>query len=335
MTEPAITLAEVRKALATLKRQGHPDPGVHRIRAHLGRGSVTTINKYKHAILLEESKQLLPGTRKPIPDPITELAARIWEELHGAIDTVDDEREQATAAALADMQREMDSLRDTLARETARAQQMQRDLATAAEQQRETAAALDKAHTEIQRTRHTLELRDQTVAHLQEQIETLRADLVSQGKQAVERETSLKRELDNVLAERRGDQQQAEAQRANLQDQISAWQRQFEQQHRYFEGQIASRDQQTTALRQDIASLTEDKARLADALQHAKERANELEIQLQVQIESRDDMRKARDNAAEALLRSEAQHAQERTSMEQTFAELRETITVLRQQIQS
>ena len=94
MSRPAtVTLDEVRAAIEALKAQGVPDPGVHRIRALIGHGSVTTINKLKHQIHTEDLNRLLPGTTKPMPDPITEAAANLWEALNAEIDRIDSQRE--------------------------------------------------------------------------------------------------------------------------------------------------------------------------------------------------------------------------------------------------
>ncbi len=41
---------------------------------------------------MELTERVMPGKNKPIPDPITQRAAELWEELLGAMEKIDQQR---------------------------------------------------------------------------------------------------------------------------------------------------------------------------------------------------------------------------------------------------
>ncbi|MCP4409884.1 MAG: hypothetical protein GY807_19500, partial [Gammaproteobacteria bacterium] len=49
---PALKISrdQVADAIRTLTHQGIPDPGVHRLRRFIGRGSITTIARFKNEL---------------------------------------------------------------------------------------------------------------------------------------------------------------------------------------------------------------------------------------------------------------------------------------------
>lgn len=329
MAGPSITIDDVREALEALKRQGVPDPGVHRIRAHLGRGSVTTINKYKHQIRLAEAERLLPAIQKPIPDPITELAARTWEELLGALDQIDAEREQETAAALAAMQQELDAANsaEREARDQARA--LQQALEATEASRDEIAAQRDATLADLKEARHTLALREQSIAHLNTQIDTLREDLVAQGRQAAERETELRRALDTAREERLAERREAETERAALRDQVKSWRDQFEQQHQYFESQLKARDEQLAALRAELKALEQAHRQLDASLDDAESRNRELAAAVAQVTAERDTARQAQTHAERERAQAIEETERQRIQFEGMLADLRATIAAL------
>jgi alanyl-tRNA synthetase len=133
---PSVSLDDVRGAIEVLKAQGVPDPGVHRIRALLGRGSVTTINAHKHRLRLDALERVLPGTRTRIPDPVTELAAQLWTQLNDQVDRVDAQREAEVNEALAQQKAAFADLQAAHAALQAETEQQAQQLATAQAQDR-------------------------------------------------------------------------------------------------------------------------------------------------------------------------------------------------------
>jgi len=174
--QSAVTVDEVKEAIAALKAQGAPDPGVHRIRAYLGRGSVTTINKHKHTLRARALERVLPGTRKPIPDPITERVAEIWSDLNDEIDRLEQvrfdearqdlEAEKARYTALEQAHQELAAQQEDVKKQLASVEHALSDSTTGNAQLRETIAVLQQGLAESK----------QTHAQTQQQLERARED---------------------------------------------------------------------------------------------------------------------------------------------------------------
>lgn len=110
MKATPLTIDDVRQAIQILRAEGVPDPGVHRIRAYLGRGSVTTINNFKHAIRLQLQSSVMPGSDKPIPDPVTEMVTKVWSSMIHEVDLIEKQREDEISRELVDLKKRFDEL---------------------------------------------------------------------------------------------------------------------------------------------------------------------------------------------------------------------------------
>lgn len=261
---PSVSLDDVRGAIEVLKAQGVPDPGVHRIRALLGRGSVTTINAHKHRLRLDALERVLPGTRTRIPDPVTELAAQLWTQLNDQVDRVDAQREAEVNEALAQQKAAFADLQAAHAALQAETEQQAQQLATAQAQIAELTDARDAAQAAQQTAAHALEVLEAQQRTLAQERDSLKATLTLQAKHAGEREEALKQKLGEAQAQRLEERAQAEAERERLQADVAQWRGQAAQQHAYLTGQLAEQKTEVTQLRDAL-----------DAAQRAEKAHNE------------------------------------------------------------
>lgn len=193
-----VTVEEVRGAIEALKAQGVPDPGVHRIRALIGHGSVTTINKLKHQIRTEDLKRLLPGTTKPMPDPITEAAADLWIQLNAEIDLVEEVRKKEIDEELSELQlkyagllTEHEALQTAVAEKNRRLEQLATELSEVRGRESSAQETIHKLNTEL------LLIQEQNKA-LQFQIDAGKENLMAQAAQHKLKEQKLQDEINRL-----------------------------------------------------------------------------------------------------------------------------------------
>ncbi|RMF14117.1 MAG: DNA-binding protein [Alphaproteobacteria bacterium] len=298
LSRPAtVTLEEVRAAIETLKAQGVPDPGVHRIRALIGHGSVTTINKLKHQIRAEELNRVLPGTNRRMPDPITDAAARLWEDLNAEIDKIDQQREAEA--------------REELAKLEARHAQTISEKEDLAARLVKVEEALTEAQTQIA---HLTEERDQVTAQrdagrqdnrvLKEQVAAAKNErdhaieqMATLSQRAAEREKELERQIDTIHNERLQERARAEAEHERLEEDVRRWRGMFleiqqdmkrqlearetdlhesQQRIKTLEGELRELRTALEAVRTENAEHREHRARLEQALADAASRLQEI-----------------------------------------------------------
>ncbi|MHB8474210.1 MAG: DNA-binding protein [Gammaproteobacteria bacterium] len=115
MGNTTLTHDDVKRAMTTLRKQGNMDPGVHLIRQHLGRGSVTTISRLKKELAQMDLRETKPGTTTPITDPLTALISNIWESLYADMEIYEAELEKNSAKSVAVLQSTLDQTNKDLA----------------------------------------------------------------------------------------------------------------------------------------------------------------------------------------------------------------------------
>lgn len=261
MSRPsAVTLDEVRTAIDTLKAQGVTDPGVHRIRALIGHGSVTTINKLKHQIRAEELNRMLPGTTKPMPDPITEAAAQLWETLNAEIDRIDQQRE---AEVRDDLEQLNATHEKTLEEKNAlaiRIDELGRQLAEATVQTENLTAERDQ----IAAARDTAQQENRVLQERMAAIEKERDNTIEQmatlSRHTAEREAALGQQIETAQNERLQERAQAEDERKRLEEDVQHWRGQFAQQNTFLSDQIKAREDEIQVLRAQADELQQQRA---------------------------------------------------------------------------
>ena len=295
--QPAVTVDEVKEAIEALKAQGVPDPGVHRIRAYLGRGSVTTINKHKHTLRARALERVLPGTRKPIPDPITERVAEIWSDLNDEIDRLEQvrfdeahqdlEAEKARYTALEQANQELAAQHEDVKKQLASVEHALSDSTTENAQLRETIEALQQE----------LAASKQAHAQTQQQLERAREDtaqevankkeLVAAHARAEENYSVLNQSLREALAQQKDllaqQTQEKEDWRSRYHLMHDDLTQQLQTLKKESETAETAQQQKTTELTQaqrEIDRLKAERSRQEDQVKALAEREAELKRQL-------------------------------------------------------
>ena len=330
MSRPAtVTLDEVRAAIEALKAQGVPDPGVHRIRALIGHGSVTTINKLKHQIHTEDLNRLLPGTTTPMPDPITEAAANLWEALNAEIDRIDSQREDEVQEGMekltAEHQRvlgEKDKLSDQIEHLEMKQAEDAEQIAALTAQHGQAIAERDAARNENQILKERIVGIEKERDHTIEQMSTL-------SQHAAEREKALAQQVEASKKERLAERAQAEAERKRLEEDVQHWRGQFTQQNTFLSDQIKAREEEIRTIRAQVEDLQQQ-------LRKQHEEHETLRAQLAEQREARIRAEQALEDQAQQLkqipaLRDQmARLSQERDSFDASLRQCREELSAAR-----
>ncbi len=128
--KPNLTWEEFLKAYELLVTDKQPEPGIHKIYNYLGKGSVSTITKFKKR-LLEMRKNAVDTSSKALPDPISTAAIKLFNEMSAAID----EKEKALDEDVQKRYQEIDDTLKALKEKNQRAddtiEQLQAQLSTA------------------------------------------------------------------------------------------------------------------------------------------------------------------------------------------------------------
>ena len=330
MSRPAtVTLDEVRAAIEALKAQGVPDPGVHRIRALIGHGSVTTINKLKHQIHTEDLNRLLPGTTKPMPDPITEAAANLWEALNAEIDRIDSQREAEIREGMeklsAEHQRVL-SEKDKLSDQIERLEQQQTE-----DTERISALTAERGQAIAERdaARHENQILQERIIGIEKERDHTIKQLATLSQHAAEREKALAQQVEASKKERLAERAQAEAERKRLEEDVQHWRGQFTQQNTFLSDQIRAREGEIGTIRAQVEDLQQQLRK-----QHEEHEA--LRAQLAEQREARIRAEQALEDQAQQLkqipaLRDQmARLSQERDSFDASLRQCREELSAAR-----
>lgn len=206
MTAATVTKAQVAAALNEFRRQGKPQPGLHRLREVIGHGSLARIKRLRHEIELDRSEQLSPELVKKVPDPVSAAAARVWTEIEAASDDLQAAIEQNLVKAQAVMHEEVAGVRKQLT-------EVRKALQQAEEGRANTEQALSLAETENAR-------RQTELAHAEETVKRLRIELTTQANEAVAREATLNGRLDQEHQRRQADAKEALRRQDYLQGQL-------------------------------------------------------------------------------------------------------------------
>lgn len=83
-----VTKDDVREALQAFLRRGVVRPGLHRLRAEIGRGSFARIRRFVNEIDDENYERLSGKQVAKLPDPISAAAAKLWAEIEEASESL-------------------------------------------------------------------------------------------------------------------------------------------------------------------------------------------------------------------------------------------------------
>ncbi len=299
-----ISRNDVAEAIRVLNQQGIPDPGVHRLRTFLGRGSVTTIARFKNELRQIELERVTPNKAKPLPDPIARLAKRLWDELLTAVEAVETQLATATEQRIAEKQHQLDHIETDRDQALAKVTKLNDKLAVAEKR-------VEDQHEHIHGLENTLiELKGRLSAHtislesLSERERQLKRTLAEAAKQSAKRETTLNEQLNqernrNFEIQRNADRrkQALEEQLQSARDKLSNERERNERMMSSAREKIHLLEQHLKALNHDLETLRTEKAELLDHDEALKKCIRGLEKQ-QVRSESES---KAKDDMIKTL----------------------------------
>lgn len=281
MTRASVSLEDVGQAVQTLRAQGVPHPGIHRIRRLLGRGSTTTIAKLRDQWQARERAEiearLTDSKPRPLPNPLARAADDLWREMLAGVDEVEKE-------AIADAE---ERIRRADAQATAAAQTCdeQRSLAEARQARIEELEAEIQALTRtLSETRQALAAADTAASGAQERLveaqrneQSVRRDWATATQAAANRERELLGRLD--------------AERQRSEEQARQWQQRLDTEQGKAEGLA-------TTLADQRQAHAGNKAASKATIDHLRERAEEMrrvldqraaaESELRRQLQERD-----------------------------------------------
>lgn len=294
MPEAKLTKAEVKQALDDFRRSGLPRPGLHRLRAQIGHGSLARLRRLIHEIEEDEVGRLVPGGRVQLPDPISAKAAELWAELEAAFTARERQLEAELAAELANKQAALEAAageRDRLAETVNRLQVELRDARALQVQQQARVAELEKTAAERQAQ---LGAQGALLTALREREADLKASLVQSGQETAAREQDLKRAVAHAheqAAEARAqtarERQAYEAQLAALRDTLAGYREstqrtlvRLEESERVLKEQVAKQAKTIEALNAQLAASEADMERVRKDLQETAQRLTQYEAAL-------------------------------------------------------
>jgi len=273
---------EFLNAYYELATAEQPDPGIQRLYKHLGKGSVYLITKYK-ARLGELRKQALPLSTGKVPDPISALAGRLWQEIEQALQEKERDLEAQCRPQKAALQQTIDTLREQLG------------------QSEETLQALKKAHQQLQsahdtlnekladsqRQQHDTALQLQAKTELCASIEDNLRRLETHYQQALEHEREQGRQIQQRLTkERDALQTQCDELRKALEheqlraiEQKNASDDALQKMNVYYDGEIKQRDAALADREAALSALQQEKAELQKQVNQSNEAAQHSEAQ--------------------------------------------------------
>jgi chromosome segregation ATPase len=254
MPAAKINRDEVAEAIRILQNQGIPDPGVHRLRRFLGRGSVTTVARFKNELRQIELERLSPDKKRPLPDPVTELAQRLWEELLAAVEGVEQQVHETAEQRLDEKQQQLDRIE-------AERNQVQQDnlkliqeLATVrefAEKQREQCHDLETTLSELN---GRLSSHAALIEALRGREQDLKAAMAESATRSAKREKTLTDQLSEERQRSFNAQQDAAQQRQELEAQLQVLRENLAGQREHYERLTTSLQQETYQLEKKLSA---------------------------------------------------------------------------------
>jgi chromosome segregation ATPase len=265
MPAARLTRDEVAQAIDVLKRQGIPDPGVHRLRAFLGRGSVTTIARHKAELRQIALERLAPNTEKPLPDPVSQRAKELWDTLLAAVDGVEQEVHTAASQRIENVQRQIETLNAERDKAQQQLHRLEEDLKTAHSENAQYTLQLHSQETQLSELSGRLSAGQALTVSLQAREQDLKATLSESARQAVLREKELNHQLTGERERTFALQRQVAQQREQLEADIRTLHDRLAGQREYAEKTIAT-------LQENIHHLedrAQERLKERDALQEA------------------------------------------------------------------
>ena len=287
--------------LATLEK---PDPGIHRIWHHLGKGSVTTIGKYKHRLKLLQ-RGSVPKFSGTVPDAITTAAIDLFNELNKAVDERQTEldadiekRYQEVEDELADLRNKNSAANKAIARLTEQLDQATTQIEHANKQNHAFELKLTKANSDIEK-----------VTALNTQLSKATAELKEEFKERLTAEQ-------NHTLDAKKQFTQAQDEKAAAQEKQTTQLNELKQTHRdalqsvkdemaklnvFYDQQIKARDAQIKALEKKCKTGDENLSKKTRELSEENNNNKDLRHQLATQSKQTDKLQDKVDSLTHAL----------------------------------
>lgn len=252
MPAAKINRDDVAEAIRILQNQGIPDPGVHRLRRFLGRGSVTTVARFKNELRQIELERLSPNKKRPLPDPVTELSQRLWEELLVAVEGVEQQVHETAKQGLAEKQRQLDAVETELDQTRRKNREFAQELATdreVIEQQRRQCHDLE---TTVGELNGRLSSHAALIEALQGREQDLKAAMAESATRSAKREKTLSEQLSEERKRSFDVHQDASQQRQELESQLQVLRENLAGQREHYERLTTSLHQETHQLEKKL-----------------------------------------------------------------------------------
>jgi chromosome segregation ATPase len=254
MPAAKINRDEVAEAIRILQNQGIPDPGVHRLRRFLGRGSVTTVARFKNELRQIELERLSPDKKRPLPDPVTELAQRLWEELLAAVEGVEQQVHETAEQRLDEKQQQLDRIeaeRNQVQQDNLKLIQELATVRELAEKQREQCHDLETTVSELN---GRLSSHAALIEALRGREQDLKAAMAESATRSAKREKTLTDQLSEERQRSFNAQQDAAQQRQELEAQLQVLRENLAGQREHYERLKISLQQETQQLEKKLSA---------------------------------------------------------------------------------
>lgn len=337
MPATKISRNDVAEAIRILKQQGIPDPGVHRLRTFLGRGSVTTVARYKNELRQIELERIAPKEAKPLPDPIARLAKRLWDELLSAVETTESELVAATEQRIAEKQQQLEFIEAERNKALAQVTKLTDKLAiteTRVEDQHEHIHELD---TKLSTLKGQLRANTISLENLCERERQLKRTLAETAKQSAVRETTLNEQLNEERNRSFEVQKNADRRQQELQEQLQSVRDNLSGERQQNERMMSSAREKIHLLQEHLNALTHDLETLrterSESVDH-EERLNQLIHEMEKQKVRLETELKGKDETIETLSARiqelQSLHLETRTHYERSIRQLEKHLSEAR-----
>lgn len=281
MSQPSkLTKSLVREAYTALRAEAGRRPGLHRMRQHLGQGSLPVIKRLMNEIDAETLDAVVQRKHR-LPDPISQAAQALYAELAEAVDALEQTVENQAAEAVAQAHQARDGAladREALAQTVAAREATIVALTGERDEAQARNAALDAALAAAQQQCQAAENVNEA---LHQRVNDLKAALTAADCAAAEREQRLRQDIEAERERGRQEREAVEQLRLAAEQRLAAANEAAEQRLStlrqdviYFQGQHRTEVDARQALEQENQALRaahEDQVRAADeALGDAK-----------------------------------------------------------------
>lgn len=273
MAKTRLQKHDVRDAIAHFRATEGKIPGQHRLLQYIGHGSFVRLKKLLYELESEEAERLLPSG-KPLPDPITGLIDQLWAELDRYAQAREQDQDNRTAEALADMRRELAAAKADQEGLVAQLDAKHDALAAATQDNAVMAGRIHALETQLARTEGALSSRDQTLAAYDQQLDQARATLAAAEQQAATREAQWKAAIKNEEEKAFSQQQALNQHIAERDERVQELGKALE----YFQQELRSSEDRRRKQEQQLATLESELTRIKSALgkeQQQLSRANQ------------------------------------------------------------